>query len=370
MLAFMENFWDLFLLSAPWLLFGLFVAAMMKVWVPMGWLQKHLGDNSTKSVVKGALFGAPIPLCSCGVIPTAIQLRRNGASKGATVSFLSATPETGVDSISVSYALLGPVFAIVRPVAAILSAITAGLLVGKTADSSPAPAPKSSCCSDTKPSCCSTSKPSCCNTDVKSGKQPAPVATGMSSKGFWGKMTDGLQYSTGKLLDDFYLTLVIGLFFAALVQTLVPMDTLAQYGGSIWMMALMVLISVPMYVCATSSTPIAAALMLMGVSPGAALVFMQAGPATNIATIGVVHNELGKRALGAYLFGVIVMSVLFGWLFDQALNYFDINIQTALMDEHSVVPHWLELASAVLLLALMLRLSVNKVRGRWQAALG
>lgn len=182
-------------------------------------------------------------------------------------------------------------------------------------------------------------------------------------------MTEGLQYSAGKLLDDFYLTLVVGLFFAALVQTLVPMDTLAQYGGSIWMMAIMVLISVPMYVCATSSTPIAAALMLMGVSPGAALVFMQAGPATNIATIGVVHKELGKRALGAYLFGVIVMSVLFGWLFDQALNYFGINIQTALMDEHSVVPHWLELASAIVLLALMLRLSLNKVRVRWQAVL-
>lgn len=174
MLAFIENFWDLFLLSAPWLLFGLFVAAMMKVWVPMGWLQKHLGDNSTKSVVKGALFGAPIPLCSCGVIPTAIQLRRNGASKGATVSFLSATPETGVDSISVSYALLGPIFAVVRPVAAILSAITAGLLVGKTADSSPIPKPESSCCSTTKPSCCST--------DTNADKQPAPVVMRLATK--------------------------------------------------------------------------------------------------------------------------------------------------------------------------------------------
>lgn len=360
MQTFLENFWGIFLLSAPWLLFGLFVAAMMKVWVPMGWLQKHLGDNSAKSVVKGAIFGAPLPLCSCGVIPTAMQLRRNGASKGATVSFLSATPETGVDSISVSYALLGPIFAVVRPVAAILSAITAGLLVGKTSAK-----PKQPEAAEAASSCCSTTKPTCCSSGASSAPKvsPDPLAAAQPrSAGFWAKTEAGLEYSAGKLLSDFYITLLIGLFFAALVQTLVPMDTLAQYGGSIWMMALMVLISVPMYVCATSSTPIAAALMMMGVSPGAALVFMQAGPATNIATIGVVYNELGRRALGAYLFGVVVMSVLFGWLFDQALNYFGINIQSAIASQHSVVPYWLELSAAILLLALILRLVVKRFK--------
>ncbi|KKO45426.1 permease [Arsukibacterium ikkense] len=348
MLSFIDNFWQLFVLSAPWLLVGLLVAAVMKAWMPMSWLQQQLGGEGIKPVLKGALFGAPLPLCSCGVIPAAMQLRRGGAGKGATVAFLSATPETGVDSISVSYVLLGPVMAIVRPIAAILSAITAGLLVGKaTAEPEPdAPAIKSCCATKAAPIVSEPVKTSCC-------ASKKPVVAKLS---LWQQAKDGLSYSTGKLLSDFYLWLMIGLFFAALVQTLVPMNALAQYGNSIWIMLLIVLISVPMYVCATASTPIAAALMLMGFSPGAALVFMQAGPATNIATISVVYKELGKRALAAYLFGVIVMSVLFGWLLDQSLAYFDISVQGALQHQHSVLPGWLELSAALLLCALILRI--------------
>ena len=355
MLSFIDNFWQLFVLSAPWLLVGLLVAAIMKAWIPMDWLQKQLGGDGVKPVVKGALLGAPLPLCSCGVIPAAMQLRRGGAGKGATVAFLSATPETGVDSISVSYVLLGPLMAIVRPVAAILSAITSGLLVGKATEhdqQAAKPAAVKSCCASktiatpapepVKPACCASKK--------------APAAQLTRRQKLWQQAKEGLQYSTGKLLSDFYLWLMIGLFFAALVQTLVPMDALGKYGSSIWTMLLMVLISVPMYVCATASTPIAAALMMMGISPGAALVFMQAGPATNIATISVVLKELGKRALAAYLFGVIVMSVFFGWLLDTALDYFDISVQSAMQHQHSVLPDWLELAAALLLAALILRI--------------
>ena len=355
MLSFIDNFWQLFVLSAPWLLVGLLVAAIMKAWIPMDWLQKQLGGDGVKPVVKGALLGAPLPLCSCGVIPAAMQLRRGGAGKGATVAFLSATPETGVDSISVSYVLLGPVMAIVRPIAAIISAITSGLLVGKATEhdkQTTGSAPVKSCCASktaaniapepVKSSCCATNK-------------TAPSQISRPQK-LWQQAKDGIQYSTGKLLSDFYLWLMIGLFFAALVQTLVPMDALAKYGSSIWTMLLMVLISVPMYVCATASTPIAAALMMMGISPGAALVFMQAGPATNIATISVVLKELGKRALAAYLFGVIVMSVFFGWLLDTALDYFDISVQSAMQHQHSVLPDWLELSAALLLAGLIGRI--------------
>ena len=362
-----------------------------------------------KPVVKGALFGAPLPLCSCGVIPAAMQLRRGGASKGATVAFLSATPETGVDSISVSYVLLGPLMAIVRPIAAISSAIIAGLLVGRTehtvsntrvaSDTKTETAPVKSCCVSkavvTTPvepvaaSCCpskapvetevATTKTSCCpsKTATAAPAEPATAACCPSKStaaaantkpSFLQQAKAGLAYSTGKLLSDFYLWLLIGLFFAALVHTLVPMDALAQYGSSIWMMLLMVLISVPMYVCATASTPIAAALMLMGISPGAALVFMQAGPATNIATISVVYKELGKRALGAYLFGVIVMSVFFGWLLDVALNYFDISVQGAMQHQHSVLPSWLELTAALLLAALILRIVAKQLLSPKQAS--
>lgn len=373
MLSFIENFWQLFVLSAPWLLVGLLVAAIMKTWIPMDWLQKQLGGDGVKPVIKGALFGAPLPLCSCGVIPAAMQLRRGGASKGATVAFLSATPETGVDSISVSYVLLGPLMAIVRPIAAISSAIVSGLLVGRTSsnddndsavnNTKAEPVAAKSCCSSkaaiTSPAV-ATANASCCPSKTTTSAVNSKPSLLQQAKA-------GLEYSTGKLLSDFYLWLLIGLFFAALVQTLVPMDALAQYGSSIWMMLLMVLISVPMYVCATASTPIAAALILMGISPGAALVFMQAGPATNIATISVVYKELGKRALGAYLFGVIVMSVFFGWLLDVALNYFDISVQGAMQHQHSVLPGWLELAAALLLVVLIVRIVAKQLQQKWQS---
>ncbi|MEN3158140.1 SO_0444 family Cu/Zn efflux transporter [Alkalimonas sp. NCh-2] len=355
MLSFIDNFWQLFVLSAPWLLVGLLVAAIMKAWIPMDWLQQQLGGDGVKPVIKGALLGAPLPLCSCGVIPAAMQLRRGGAGKGATVAFLSATPETGVDSISVSYVLLGPLMAIVRPVAAILSAITSGLLVGKATghdSNTKTEAPVKSCCASNKAATPAPEsvKPACC------AANKAPAAQLSRPQKLWLQAKDGIAYSTGKLLSDFYLWLMIGLFFAALVQTLVPMDALAKYGSSIWTMLLMVLISVPMYVCATASTPIAAALMMMGISPGAALVFMQAGPATNIATISVVYKELGMRALVAYLFGVIVMSVFFGWLLDFALQYFDISVQSAMQHQHSVLPYWLELSAALLLAGLIVRI--------------
>ncbi|WP_333609583.1 SO_0444 family Cu/Zn efflux transporter, partial [Arsukibacterium sp.] len=380
MLSFIDNFWQLFVLSAPWLLVGLLVAAVMKAWIPMHWLQQQLGGEGFKPVLKGASLGAPLPLCSCGVIPAAMQLRRGGAGKGATVAFLSATPETGVDSISVSYVLLGPVMAIVRPIAAILSAITSGLLVGKaTEHTAPAATPVKSCCAPkaepvkaaqiksetalSTSSCCAPKAAAVVSEPVKASccgpKKAAPAKLSL-----WQQAKDGLSYSTGKLLSDFYLWLLIGLFFAALVQTLVPMNALAHYGSSIWIMLLIVLISVPMYVCATASTPIAAAMMLMGFSPGAALVFMQAGPATNIATISVVYKELGKRALAAYLFGVIVMSVFFGWLLDQGLAYFDISVQGALQHQHSVLPQWLEFSAALLLAGLILRIVWQQLQQR------
>lgn len=365
MLTFLQNFWDLFVLSAPWLLFGLVVAAMMKVWIPMDWLQRQLGGEGVKPIIKGALLGAPLPLCSCGVIPAAMQLHRGGASKGATVAFLSATPETGVDSISVSYVLLGPIMAVVRPVAAILSAITSGLLVGQASKERPAPSTASTSC------CASKKADSVTNTVTVTPSEPEKATSCCASKKTvvttpptaWQKTKEGLQYSMGKLLGDFYQWLLIGLFFAALVQTWVPMDTLAQYGSSVWTMLLMVLISVPMYVCASASTPIAAALMMVGISPGAALVFMQAGPATNIATISVVYNELGKRALAAYLFGVIVMSVLFGLLLDAGLAYFDLSVVGALQHQHSVLPMWFELAAALVLALLIVRIALQQ----WQA---
>ncbi len=418
-----ENFLKLFLESAPWLLLGLVLAGLLKVFVPMSWMNKQLGGHGLKTTVKAALFGAPLPLCSCGVIPAAVGLRRSGASKAATTSFMVSTPETGIDSVSVSYVLLGPFMAIVRPIAAVVSAVVAGLLVGRDDDdgkpisesssatartesdsccstktkdtekvessccspkTEPAPVvmkPVSSCCgstpsvmtapadTDTKPaqSCCSTkAEPevqasSCCSTDKAHSAEGADsccsstedTAAQLKGTSISFRIFKGLHYAATDLVRDTAIWLLIGLFFAALVQTYVPGDFLAKWGDGILAMLVMVVISVPMYICATASTPIAAGLLLAGVSPGAVLVFMMAGPATNIATLGVVSKELGKRALYGYLGGVLGVALLSGVLVNYLVETFGFEVMPQIGEHHELLPEWIVAASGLLLAFLM-----------------
>ncbi len=359
------NFWALMLEAAPWLLFGFLVAGCIKVFVPAEKMNQHLGGDDFKTTVKAALIGAPLPLCSCGVIPAALGLRRSGASKSATVSFLVATPETGVDSVSISYVMLGPVLAIVRPIAAITSAICAGVLVGReqlTQD----PAKQSSAHGhDSTDTCCEPetlipevpsqggSSKSCCGA---SNDSAASSTLPLSSRQTLLKQClDVWQFATGKLVADTAVWLIIGLMFAALVQTYVPVDWIAQWGSGLLAMMVMMVISVPMYICATASTPIAAGLLFAGVSPGAVLVFMLAGPATNIATLGVVLKELGQKALVAYLFGVLGVAMLFGAVLDLALLYWQVDILEHIEQHHEVLPLWLSQTLALFLCFLLIK---------------
>lgn len=288
------NFWDLLVLSAPWLLLGYFIAGLMNVYLPKQWMESQLGKASFAHSVKAAFIGAPLPLCSCGVIPTALGLRKRGASKNATASFMVATPETGVDSVSVTYALMGPILAVARPISAIISAIVAGELV-RLSDNKERPSEKPKA-----HSCCGHKD----NDDSAESKNWKSV----------------LQFSFGKLLGDTATWLLVGLAFAAMVQTWVPETFFVQWGDSIFTMILMIVVSIPMYICATASTPIGAGFILAGVSPGAVLVFMLTGPATNLATLGVLGKELGKRAIIAYLVGVILTAVLMGLSLDYLLQ--------------------------------------------------
>jgi len=350
----LNNFWQLFLLSAPWLLLGLFIAGLINVYLPKDFLNKHLGSEGFTTTIKAALIGAPMPLCSCGVIPAALGLRRAGASKSATTAFLVSTPETGVDSISVSYVLLGPFMAIIRPIAAISSAIVAGILVGRDDNKEQAlikkDNPKSSCCSSQNEVI--VEKTSCC-----SSKAPAKAV-----ESHWQKFSQAVAFSCTKLLEDTVKWLLIGLFFAALIQTYVPTDFFTQWGTGILAMIVVILVSIPMYICATASTPIAAGLLLSGVSPGAVLVFMLAGPATNIATLGVVANELGRRAVVSYLTAVIGVAVLFGLLTDYLVQHFDIEVAPMLGEHHEILPLWFAQLTGFLLIALILRIVFKHVK--------
>jgi uncharacterized membrane protein YraQ (UPF0718 family) len=297
-------------------------------------------------------------------------LRRSGASKSATTSFLVATPETGVDSVSVSYALMGPFMAIIRPIAAIVSAIVAGLLVGKDEALQEAKQERKG---DTQSSCSSTS--SCCSSQKATQSAPQKTHSACCSSqpkppaaSAWQKLSRGLHFAATDLVKDIATWLLIGLFFAALIQTYVETDYLAQWGGSIWSMLLMVLISIPMYICATASTPIAAGLLMSGISPGAVLVFMLAGPATNIATIGVVRKELGARALWAYLIGVIGTALVFGLLTDYLVTQFGFSVASISNTHHELLPAWLTVGSALLLGGLMLRVYVQKLTANFGTA--
>lgn len=375
---FINNFIDLSAEASPWLLLGLLIAGLMKAWVPSKILSKHLGQGKS-AVIKAAIIGAPLPLCSCGVIPVATELRRSGASAPATASFLVATPETGIDSVSVSYALLGPIFAIYRPFAAIMSAIITGLLVSTIKDEdiklphNETKSTDSSCCSSKtiKDDALQTTTNSCCNS--KEVAKPEPDVSSCCASGtsattthispsqtpiistFIEKTKSGVYYAATQLIDDIIIWLVIGLTFAALVRTFMPTEFLLSYGSGLPAMLLMIAISIPMYICATASTPIAAGFIMAGLSPGTALVFMMAGPATNISTLGVIRNEMGSAVLIRYLIGVGVCAIGFAMLLDFGLNFYHINISNQMQHAHEILPHWFGLFCTALLTLLAIK---------------
>ena len=380
--SFINNFIDLSAEASPWLLLGLLIAGLMKAWVPSKILSKHLGKGKS-AIVKAALIGAPLPLCSCGVIPVATELRRSGASAPATASFLVATPETGIDSVSVSYALLGPIFAIYRPFAAIMSAIITGLLVSGIKEEdikAPITAVKksnSTCCAskqatpaslitEAKISSCCSSKPaideikvaakesSCCSANTTTMVK-VPSIPSSAFTGFFEKTKMGVRYAATTLIDDIIIWLAIGLIFAAIIRTFLPAEFLLSYGSGLPAMLLMIVISIPMYICATASTPIAAGFIMAGLSPGTALVFMMAGPATNISTLGVIRNEMGGAVLIRYLLGVAVCAIGFASLLDFALNYYAIDIGEQMQHSHELLPHWFGLTCAALIALLAIK---------------
>ncbi|HCH69062.1 MAG TPA: permease [Colwellia sp.] len=379
--SFIKNFIDLSAEASPWLLLGLLIAGLMKAWIPSKILSKHLGKGKS-AIVKAALIGAPLPLCSCGVIPVATELRRSGASAPATAAFLVATPETGIDSVSVSYALLGPIFAVYRPFAAIMSAIITGVLVSGIKEDIKLPATdikqsETSCCASKQPaaqilpteptvsSCCSSKLPikeikieaktsTCCSSTTATMSKKSFIPSSALAD-FFEKTKMGVYYAATKLIDDIIVWLAIGLLFAAIIRTFLPPEFLLSYGSGLPAMLLMIVISIPMYICATASTPIAAGFIMAGLSPGTALVFMMAGPATNISTLGVIKNEMGGAVLIRYLLGVAISAIGFASLLDFVLNYYAINISEQMQHSHELLPYWLGLTCASLITLLAIK---------------
>ena len=337
-----------------WLVIGLLIGGVFKTLIPTEFLHKHLSKPGFSSIIKAAILGAPLPLCSCGVIPAAMGLRDAGASKSATTSFLVSTPETGVDSVFITYAMMGPFMAISRPIIALSSAITTGTLVNffdYEDELNNKKKIESSCCSsknESQKSLQPAETDSCCSKDE------------VKAENYLTKTFSGVKYAFTNLLDEIIFWLAIGLLFAAIVQTFVPSDLLIKYGTGWTGMLVMLMVGIPMYVCATASTPIAAGFLLAGISPGAVIVFLMAGPATNMATLGIINQQMGRRTMFLYLFGIMSTSLLSGFAVNWLVSINDINVAEHLTAHTGLIPFWLQMISLLLLLSLSLRKWIPK----------
>lgn len=309
----LDSLWRLIVGMVPFLMLGFLCAGLLHVVVPQRFYTKYLSNNSISSVLLAALFGIPLPLCSCGVLPTAMSLRKEGASKGATVAFLTATPQTGVDSILATYSVFGLAFTVIRPIAALVTSLLSGSLVtifDKGTDNE-----------ETQP-CGDGCECECGNTR--------------------NKLVEALRYGYVAMLQDIGTRLVVGLLLAGVITVAVPDSFLLQFSDSplLEMLAVLV-IAVPMYVCATGSIPVAAALMLKGLSPGAALVFLMAGPAVNFASVLVVKKVMGMRTVVLYLVSIVLGAIFFGFVIDGWLpqEWFSI-LQTSMDCCQVALPMW------------------------------
>ncbi|ABA87613.1 membrane protein DUF318 [Syntrophotalea carbinolica DSM 2380] len=331
--------WRLLVEAAPFVLFGFLAAGLLKALIPENFVARHLGKSSSGSVIKASLLGIPLPLCSCGVIPAAIGLRKQGASKGASAAFLISTPESGVDSIAITWALLDPLMTIARPVAALLSATVTGLFINLL------PEDKTGLPAYTEADTGSTCQDACC----KGHQHP----TGASMKS---KLTKGMRFAFGDLLGDIGTWLLIGILISGVISYLLPASFFAQHLQGEWSsLFIMLVVGIPLYICASASTPIAAAMVLKGLSPGAALVFLLAGPATNAATITVISKFWGKKVTLIYLATIASTSLLIGWLLNRVYALLSIDITQWVSTAETETGNPLAVISALLLLALIAR---------------
>jgi uncharacterized membrane protein YraQ (UPF0718 family)/copper chaperone CopZ len=315
---------------APYLLLGFLVAGALSVFISPEWVERHLGGRGLGPVLKASLFGIPLPLCSCGVIPVSASIYRHGASRAATTSFLLSTPQTGVDSIAVTYALLGPVFTIFRPVAALITGLVGGGLVQIFDDSSGRSATDES----KSPSC----GDACCTENHEQS-----VLLRM------------LRYGFVTLPRDIGVALLVGILIAGVMAAFVPQNALNAYiGGGLLSILLLMAAGVPIYVCATASVPIAVGFMHMGASPGAALAFLIAGPATNAAAFTTIWKVLGRRTAILYLITVAASAIAFGILFDWLVPKVQAAMPVLGSHAHATVEGgWFYHAGAIVLLAVL-----------------
>lgn len=335
-MEFLQALWSYIVVSAPYLLLGLALSGLIKQFIPMEKVKKWLGGNNLASVTRASLVGVPLPLCSCSVIPTAVTLRKSGASKASTSSFLISTPESGVDSMAVTYAMMDLPMTILRPLAAFFSALLAGglqMVFNKEEDAKA----DSSIEASAGASCCSKNKSA---TNIKD-----PLSQ---------KIKNSFRYGFSDLIDDIAVWLAFGLLLGAAIQVMVP-DNFFESMTMNQSRFLILLVGIPVYICASATTPIAASLILKGMSPGTALLLLLVGPATNASNIMVLQKYIGKKGVALNVAAVIIAALAFSYLTDFLyIQYFETNWAISMVHDHSSPALW-ENVLGVILSALVLK---------------
>lgn len=328
-MQFLSELVGVFLEASPYILLGFVVAAGIQILLPVQLVQQLFGQGRVRPIVVAALLGIPLPLCSCSVLPTALALRRRGASRGATVSFLVSTPETGIDSIALTWGLMDPLMAIFRPFAALVTALTAGFAAefggGDDGPKDPAKDPAKAAASGEADSACAADPDGHDHTHDKLEEEERR-AESIAGVPWMDRLREGFRGAFVEIFDETSHWMLGGLAISALIMVLLPAEIVTEHlsSGPVPML-LMLVIGIPLYICASASTPIAAALVLKGLSPGAALVFLLAGPATNIGSLAILSRALGRRVMTIYIVTISVLSLALGALLNAIYSGFQID---------------------------------------------
>jgi HflK protein len=348
LLQILQEIWTVFKEASLFLLFGYIIGVLLNLLIPAKAFLKYLGVGKIKSVFWASLLGVPLPLCSCGVLPTALSLRKQGATKGATVSFLISTPETGVDSISLSYALMDPIMTVARPIAAFFTALTAGIVTNFWGEDTPS-LPQS----DQPPGTVThqSNLP-----EVEQLVESPPLETLLEPPAV--TPTRWIQEFYRRfleLIDETSYWLVLGVVLSGIIAALLPPSFIEKYlSGGFTTMLLMLLVGIPIYTCASASTPIAATLILKGLNPGAALVFLLSGPATNIGAIVVLLKFLGRKVIALYLGSIVVSSLLAGYIVNWIYLSSGLDPRATFGTTTSVIPERLKMVVAIGMIGLFI----------------
>ena len=277
------NFWNLSIEMAPFLLLGFLLAGLLSLFISKELIKKHLSNKSKYAVIKSVILGIPLPVCSCGVIPLAASIREKGASKGSTASFVTSTPQTGIDSIIITYDMMGMTFALIRVSVAFISGIITGLIV-----------------------------------DFFKNKKNDYYFSENDFHDFKRrKIKDGLKYAFYNLPKSLFKPLIIGILFASLISTFIKDDYFISYNSTFAEIIFISLISIPMYICSTASVPLALSFINLGISPGAVLIFLIIGPATNTVTLTTLWKIIGKKETILFIGSIIINAVIFGILLNN-----------------------------------------------------